>query len=91
MRHRAQGVIPIHMDDWGIGAVAFTGHKSLMGPTGIGGLVAHPDLDLQTTRYGGTGIDSESPVHTQDYPHRLEAGTINLMGIMGPFGRASLR
>ena len=80
---QSAGVIPIHMDDWGIGAVAFTGHKSLMGPTGIGGLVVHPDLDLQTTRYGGTGIDSESPVHTQDYPHRLEAGTINLMGIMG--------
>ena len=80
---QSAGVIPIHMDDWGIGAVAFTGHKSLMGPTGIGGLVVHPDLDLQTTRYGGTGIDSESPIHTQDYPHRLEAGTINLMGIMG--------
>ena len=80
---QSAGVIPIHMDEWGIGAVAFTGHKSLMGPTGIGGLVVHPDLDLQTTRYGGTGIDSESPIHTQDYPHRLEAGTINLMGIMG--------
>ncbi|EFK09618.1 cysteine desulfurase family protein [delta proteobacterium NaphS2] len=80
---QSAGVIPIHMDDWAIGAVAFTGHKSLMGPTGIGGLVVHPDLDLQTTRYGGTGIDSESPIHTQDYPHRLEAGTINLMGIMG--------
>ena len=80
---QSAGVIPIHMDNWGIGAVAFTGHKSLMGPTGIGGLVVHPELYLQTTRYGGTGIDSESPIHTRDYPHRLEAGTINLMGIMG--------
>ena len=80
---QSAGVIPIHVDDWGIGAVAFTGHKSLMGPTGTGGLVIHPDLELQTTRFGGTGIDSESPVHTQDFPYRLEAGTINLMGIMG--------
>ncbi|MCG6881385.1 MAG: aminotransferase class V-fold PLP-dependent enzyme [Deltaproteobacteria bacterium] len=80
---QSAGVIPIHMDAWQIDAVAFTGHKSLMGPTGIGGLVIHPDLELQTIRFGGTGIDSESPVHTQDFPHRLEAGTINLMGIMG--------
>jgi cysteine desulfurase / selenocysteine lyase len=80
---QSAGVVPIDMDAWGIGAVAFTGHKSLMGPTGVGGLVIHPDLDLQSTRYGGTGIDSESPLHTQDYPHRLEAGTINLMGIIG--------
>ncbi len=48
-----------------------------------GGLVIHPDLDLRTTRFGGTGIDSENPIHTQRYPHRLEAGTINLMGIIG--------
>ncbi len=80
---QSAGVIPIHMDDWNIGAVAFTGHKSLMGPTGIGGLAIHPDLELQSIRFGGTGIDSESPLHTQDYPHRLECGTINLMGIIG--------
>ena len=33
--------------------------------------------------FGGTGIDSENPIHTQRYPHRLEVGTINLMGIIG--------
>ncbi len=80
---QSAGQIPIDMDAWKISAVAFTGHKSLLGPTGIGGLVVHPDLDLRTTRFGGTGIDSESPVHTQTYPYRLEAGTINLMGIIG--------
>ena len=80
---QSAGVVPIDMTAWKIGAVAFTGHKSLLGPTGIGGLVVHPDLDLRTTRFGGTGIDSENPIHTQDYPHRLEAGTINLMGIIG--------
>ena len=80
---QSAGVLPIDMDSWKIAAVAFTGHKSLLGPTGIGGLVIHPDLDLRATRFGGTGIDSENPVHTQTYPHRLEAGTINLMGIIG--------
>jgi selenocysteine lyase/cysteine desulfurase len=64
-------------------AVVFTGHKSLYGPPGIGGLALHPNLDIRTTRFGGTGIESKSRVHTQAFPHRLEAGTHNLMGIMG--------
>ncbi len=80
---QSAGVIPIDMDAWKISAVAFTGHKSLLGPTGIGGLAVHPELELRTTRFGGTGIDSQDPFHTQDYPHRLEAGTINLLGIIG--------
>jgi cysteine desulfurase family protein len=77
------GLIPIHMDAWGVSAVAFTGHKSLLGPTGIGGLVLSPALDVKTTRFGGTGRDSYSLVHTQTYPHRLEAGTINIAGVFG--------
>jgi len=80
---QSAGVIPIQMSEWNIAAVAFTGHKSLFGPTGIGGLVIHPGLDIQSTRFGGTGIDSKSLVHTQTFPHRLEAGTINLIGIIG--------
>ena len=77
------GLLPIRMDDWGVSAVAFTGHKSLLGPTGIGGLVLSPALDVKTTRFGGTGRDSRSLIHTQAYPHRLEAGTINVAGIFG--------
>jgi len=80
---QSAGVIPIRMTDWHIAAVAFTGHKSLLGPTGIGGLVLGPELEIQTTRFGGTGVDSKSLIHTQTFPHRLEAGTINLMGIIG--------
>lgn len=77
------GVIPIDLDALKLSAVAFTGHKALYGPTGIGGLVCHPDLDVQASRFGGTGVDSKSPVHTQSFPHRLEAGTLNLLGILG--------
>jgi selenocysteine lyase/cysteine desulfurase len=40
-------------------------------------------LDIKASRFGGTGVDSKSLVHTASYPHRLEAGTVNLMGIMG--------
>jgi cysteine desulfurase family protein len=77
------GLVPIHMDQWGVSAVAFTGHKSLLGPTGIGGLVLNPGLEVKTTRFGGTGRDSYSLVHSQAYPERLEAGTINIAGVFG--------
>ncbi|MEW6440826.1 MAG: aminotransferase class V-fold PLP-dependent enzyme [bacterium] len=80
---QSAGHVPIDMDAWGVSIVAFTGHKSLYGPTGIGGLLIRPDLKIQATRFGGTGIESRSLIHTQTFPHRLEAGTINLLGIIG--------
>lgn len=80
---QSAGVIPIDMTSWHLSAIAFTGHKSLFGPTGIGGLVAHPALEIHSTRFGGTGVDSKNPLHTQTWPHRLEAGTLNLLGVIG--------
>ena len=77
------GLLPIRMDEWGVSGVAFTGHKALLGPTGIGGLVLSPGLDVKTTRFGGTGRESRSLIHTQTYPYRLEAGTINVAGVFG--------
>jgi cysteine desulfurase family protein len=77
------GILPINMEKCGVSAVAFTGHKSLLGPTGIGGLVLSRELDVRTTRFGGTGMDSRSLNHSQSYPQRLEAGTINLLGVIG--------
>ncbi|WP_028320903.1 aminotransferase class V-fold PLP-dependent enzyme [Desulfatiglans anilini] len=80
---QSAGVIPIDMEGWEVAGVAFTGHKSLLGPTGIGGLALDPKLEIASTRFGGTGVDSKSLVHTQTFPHRLEAGTVNLLGIIG--------
>lgn len=80
---QSAGVVPIDLSGWGVSAIAFTGHKSLLGPTGIGGLILSRGFDVQITRFGGTGIDSQEPIHTQTYPHRLEAGTINFLGVLG--------
>lgn len=80
---QSAGHVPIDMDSWQVSAVAFTGHKALLGPAGIGGLVTLPDLDIASTRFGGTGVDSHSLVHPQTFPQRLEAGTLNMLGIMG--------
>lgn len=80
---QSAGHVPVEMSKWKVDAVAFTGHKALLGPTGIGGLILSPGLDIKSTRFGGTGIESRSLIHTQTFPHRLEAGTLNLLGIFG--------
>jgi selenocysteine lyase/cysteine desulfurase len=66
-----------------VDVLAFTGHKSLMGPTGIGGLCVGEGVELAHTRAGGTGVDSARRRHLDEYPFRLEYGTPNMMGIAG--------
>lgn len=81
---QSAGAIPIDMETWGVAGLVFTGHKSMLAPTGIGGLVLGRQMDeIEPSRFGGTGVDSANPVHTGDFPYRLEAGTLNLMGIIG--------
>ncbi|PIE61949.1 MAG: cysteine desulfurase, partial [Desulfobacterales bacterium] len=80
---QSAGLVPVSMKAIGASAIAFTGHKSLYAPSGIGGLVIHPELDIQPVRFGGTGTVSKDLSHPQDFPERLEAGTHNLMGIIG--------
>ena len=80
---QSAGLTPIRLEEWGADGLAFTGHKSLLGPTGIGGLVLSPRVNPLPTRQGGTGVDSANLTHTMDFPHRLEAGTINLLGVLG--------
>ena len=80
---QSAGHVPVRLRAWNLSAIAFTGHKALFGPSGSGGLVVSPDAEIATTRFGGTGVESASLTHTQSYPHRLEAGTLNLLGIIG--------
>ncbi len=78
------GVVPIDLDKTPVDLLAFTGHKGLFGPMGIGGLVvANSDLQLNPARVGGTGVDSKDPLHPQIYPYRLEAGTLAVPAIAG--------
>ena len=77
------GVIPIDVERMNIDALAFTGHKSLLGPTGIGGAYVREGVEVRHTRAGGTGVRSAHPLHLDEYPFRLEVGTGNLLGIMG--------
>jgi len=77
------GKIPIDVQAMNIDVLAFTGHKSLMGPTGIGGLCVQDHVDIRHTRAGGTGVRSAHRLHLDEYPWRLEYGTPNVMGIAG--------
>ena len=80
------GVIPIDMTKMGIDLLAFTGHKELQGPPGIGGLVIADNLDISQIEplvRGGTGSRSESEEQPDDLPDKFESGTANLVGIAG--------
>jgi cysteine desulfurase family protein len=75
------GVIPINMKQMNIDILAFTGHKAMMGSTGIGGLCVRKNIDIRQTRSGGTGVNSVHPYHLEEYPYRMEFGTPNIIGI----------
>jgi cysteine desulfurase / selenocysteine lyase len=77
------GFVPINMQDDHIDLLAFTGHKKLLGPMGIGGLCIKNNIAISTLIHGGTGSKSESDIHPDFYPDRLEAGTLNTVGIIG--------
>lgn len=77
------GVVPIDVQQMKIDALAFTGHKSLLAPTGIGGVYVAEGIEVKHTRYGGTGVRSAYPFHLDEYPFRLEVGTPNVLGILG--------
>ena len=77
------GMIPIDMEAMGIDVLAFTGHKSLMGPMGIGGMYVREGVEIRHTRAGGTGVRSAQRHHLDEYPYRMEYGTPNLPGIAG--------
>lgn len=80
---QSAGKVPIDMKTQNVDVVAFTGHKSLLGPTGIGGLCVGPDVVIRHTRAGGTGVRSAQKAHLDEYPYRLEYGTMNVMGVAG--------
>lgn len=79
------GVFPIDMEIMQIDALAFTGHKGLLGPQGIGGFILQPDMVplVQPLIAGGTGSISHEEQMPSFMPDRFEAGTMNLPGIMG--------
>ncbi len=80
---QSAGAVEVDMQAMGIDVFIFTGHKCLMGPTGIGGSYVMENVTIKHTRYGGTGVRSAQKTHLEEYPYRLECGTLNIMGVAG--------
>ena len=79
------GVESIDMEAMHIDALAFTGHKGLLGPQGIGGFLARDALaaQMEPLLSGGTGSFSDLETVPELLPDRFEPGTPNLPGIFG--------
>ena len=77
------GVFPIDMVKMGIDVLCFTGHKSLMGPQGTGGLCVGEGVTIRPLKVGGSGVHSYDRRQPDSLPAALEAGTVNAHGIAG--------
>jgi cysteine desulfurase/selenocysteine lyase len=80
------GAIPIDVQAMGIDLLAFTGHKGLQGPPGIGGLIIGDNVDIsqiEPLMRGGTGSQSELEKQPDYLPDKFESGTPNIVGIAG--------
>jgi cysteine desulfurase family protein len=79
------GAYPIDVEAMKLDLLAFTGHKSLCGPQGTGGLYIRQGLEkaLEPLMRGGTGSRSEFQEQPDFLPDKYESGTPNTVGIAG--------
>ncbi|MPQ43772.1 aminotransferase class V-fold PLP-dependent enzyme [Clostridium tarantellae] len=79
------GTIPIDIKALNLNALAFTGHKSLLGPQGIGGFIIDDSLNeiCNPIFLGGTGSNSSLLIPPSTLPDKFECGTLNTPGIVG--------
>lgn len=86
---QASPFVDLDMKELDAAGICFTGHKGFLGPEGIGGMVLRKDIAMAISPLvsGGTGSESDSEEIPHSLPDRLEAGTMNIPGILG-FGAA---
>ncbi len=77
------GAYPIDIKKDNIDILAFTGHKSLLGPMGTGGFILNCDKEVRPSKAGGTGGDSSYEYQPEYLPNKFETGTPNVAGIIG--------
>ena len=82
---QSAGTIPVNMQECNIDFLAFTGHKGLLGPQGIGGFLISEELNdqMKPCIAGGTGSQSDVLQMPESLPDKYESGTMNLPGIIG--------
>ncbi|TCS78566.1 cysteine desulfurase family protein [Muricomes intestini] len=77
------GVFPVDVQKMKIDILCFTGHKSLRGPQGTGGMYVRTGVGVRPLLSGGSGVDTYNIHHPKEMPTALEAGTLNGHGIAG--------
>jgi cysteine desulfurase family protein len=80
------GAFPIDMQKMNIDILTFTGHKSLLGPMGTGGLILGSEVNpskIEPLIRGGTGSRSEEEYQPEFLPDMFESGTQNAVGLAG--------
>lgn len=77
------GCLPIDLSALPVDMLAFSGHKGLMGPQGVGGLYVCEGIELLPLKHGGTGSASSEEVQPSVLPDRYESGTPNTPGLAG--------
>ncbi len=77
------GVFPIDVQEMQIDILCFTGHKSLLGPQGTGGMYVRESVGVRPLKSGGSGVQTYRKEHPPEMPTALEAGTLNGHGIAG--------
>ncbi|MBC2582219.1 aminotransferase class V-fold PLP-dependent enzyme [Clostridium sp. DJ247] len=82
---QSAGSIPVDFCKLQCSALAFTGHKGLLGPQGIGGFLIDDKLNKEVVSFieGGTGSSSQSIIQPEFLPDKFESGTLNAPGIAG--------
>lgn len=77
------GAVEIDVREMQIDVLCFTGHKSLLGPQGTGGMYVKEGLVVRSLKSGGSGVETYNKHHPKEMPTALEAGTLNGHGIAG--------
>jgi len=80
---QSAGSVPFNLDTSGVAAFICSGHKGLLGPTGVGVLLLAEGFEVEPLVRGGTGSSSESLEMPELLPDRLEAGTPPTAAIAG--------
>lgn len=76
------GCLDIDVERDGIDLLAFSGHKGLMTPMGVGGLYVKEGIDIKPVITGGTGSMSKSILQPDFMPDMLQSGTLNAPAII---------
>lgn len=82
---QSAGTVKIDFNEVNASALAFTGHKSLLGPQGIGGFIISDEFNEACSPFieGGTGSLSHDIYQPTFLPDKFESGTLNIPGIVG--------